>query len=265
MAAVCQVTGAVPGFGHNISHSHRRTKRRFDPNVQKKTYYVPSLRRNVTLNVSRQGHQGDRRPRHRVRRQGPPGPWGEDLMAKQPGRPSDHQAPLDRRHRVHLRDPQEPPQRPRPPRAEEVRPGRPQARRIPRGALTMAKKSKIAQERAAQGHRRALRREAPRAEEGARRPGLAPTSSARPPASACRSCRATRRRSACAAATPSTAAPAVSSANSASPVYASATWLTGANCPASPSQAGKLSFGSCPGIPGSGPDTVPQAQTDPKR
>ena len=45
MAAVCQVTGAVPGFGHNISHSHRRTKRRFDPNVQKKKYYVPSLRR----------------------------------------------------------------------------------------------------------------------------------------------------------------------------------------------------------------------------
>jgi len=24
MAAVCQVTGAVPGFGHSISHSHRR-------------------------------------------------------------------------------------------------------------------------------------------------------------------------------------------------------------------------------------------------
>ena len=55
MAAVCQVTGAVPGFGHNISHSHRRTKRRFDPNVQKKTYYVPSLRRKVTLNVSARG------------------------------------------------------------------------------------------------------------------------------------------------------------------------------------------------------------------
>ena len=55
MAAVCQVTGAVPGFGHTISHSHRRTKRRFDPNVQKKTYYVPSLRRNVTLQVSAKG------------------------------------------------------------------------------------------------------------------------------------------------------------------------------------------------------------------
>ena len=55
MAAVCQVTGAVPGFGHSISHSHHRNKRRFDPNVQKKTYWVPSLRRKVTLNVSAKG------------------------------------------------------------------------------------------------------------------------------------------------------------------------------------------------------------------
>ena len=55
MAAVCQVTGAVPGFGHSISHSHRRNKRRFDPNVQKMTYWVPSLRRKVTLNVSAKG------------------------------------------------------------------------------------------------------------------------------------------------------------------------------------------------------------------
>ena len=55
MPAVCQVTGAHPGFGNSISHSHRRTKRRFDPNVQKKKYFVPSLRRNVTLNVSAKG------------------------------------------------------------------------------------------------------------------------------------------------------------------------------------------------------------------
>ena len=55
MAAVCQVTGATPGFGHNISHSHRRTKRRFDPNVQKKTYFVPSLGRKITINVSAKG------------------------------------------------------------------------------------------------------------------------------------------------------------------------------------------------------------------
>ena len=34
MAAKCDVCGKSPGFGHNISHSHRRTKRRWNPNVQ---------------------------------------------------------------------------------------------------------------------------------------------------------------------------------------------------------------------------------------
>lgn len=55
MSRHCQVTGAVPGFGHAISHSHRRTKRRFDVNVQNKTYWVPSLGRRVTLRVSPRG------------------------------------------------------------------------------------------------------------------------------------------------------------------------------------------------------------------
>ena len=55
MAATCDVCGKGPGFGHNISHSHRRTKRRFDPNVQRKTYFVPSLGRNIKLNVSAKG------------------------------------------------------------------------------------------------------------------------------------------------------------------------------------------------------------------
>jgi large subunit ribosomal protein L28 len=49
------VTGAVPGFGHSISHSHRRNKRRFDPNIQKKRYFVPSLGRTITLNLSVKG------------------------------------------------------------------------------------------------------------------------------------------------------------------------------------------------------------------
>jgi len=55
MAAVCQVTGAKPGFGHSISFSHRRNKRRFDPNIQRKKYYVPSLKRTITINVSVKG------------------------------------------------------------------------------------------------------------------------------------------------------------------------------------------------------------------
>jgi large subunit ribosomal protein L28 len=55
MSARCQVTGAAPGFGHSISHSNRRTKRRFDPNIQRKRYWVPSLGRTVTLTVSARG------------------------------------------------------------------------------------------------------------------------------------------------------------------------------------------------------------------
>lgn len=55
MSARCQVTGAVPGFGNSVSHSHRRTSRRWNPNVQRKRYFVPSLGRTVALTVSAKG------------------------------------------------------------------------------------------------------------------------------------------------------------------------------------------------------------------
>jgi large subunit ribosomal protein L28 len=35
MAAVCEVCGKRPSFGMSISHSHRRTKRRWNPNIQR--------------------------------------------------------------------------------------------------------------------------------------------------------------------------------------------------------------------------------------
>ena len=35
MAATCDVCGKRPSFGHNISHSNRRTKRRWNPNIQR--------------------------------------------------------------------------------------------------------------------------------------------------------------------------------------------------------------------------------------
>ena len=35
MASVCEVCGKGPGFGNNVSHSHRRTRRRWNPNVQR--------------------------------------------------------------------------------------------------------------------------------------------------------------------------------------------------------------------------------------
>lgn len=55
MSRICQVTGAEVGFGHHVSHSHRRTNRRFDVNIQKKRYWVPSLGRHVTLRLSARG------------------------------------------------------------------------------------------------------------------------------------------------------------------------------------------------------------------
>lgn len=55
MSAHCQVTGRQPAFGKAVSHSHRRTSRRFNPNIQLKTYYLPSERRRIRLRVSAKG------------------------------------------------------------------------------------------------------------------------------------------------------------------------------------------------------------------
>ncbi|MEU5210081.1 50S ribosomal protein L28 [Streptomyces sp. NPDC020742] len=52
MSAHCQLTGARPGFGKSVSHSHRRTSRRFDPNVQRKRYWLASEGRHVRLTLS---------------------------------------------------------------------------------------------------------------------------------------------------------------------------------------------------------------------
>ncbi len=42
MSAHCQVKGRSPGFGNTVSHSHRRSRRRRNPNIQRKTYVLPS-------------------------------------------------------------------------------------------------------------------------------------------------------------------------------------------------------------------------------
>ena len=55
MSAHCQVTGRTPGFGKQVSHSHRRTSRRWNPNIQRRRYYLPSEGRHVTLRVSAKG------------------------------------------------------------------------------------------------------------------------------------------------------------------------------------------------------------------
>lgn len=55
MSAHCQVTGRAPGFGNSVSHSHRRSSRRWKPNIQTKTYYLPSEDRRIKLRVSAKG------------------------------------------------------------------------------------------------------------------------------------------------------------------------------------------------------------------
>ena len=35
MAAVCDICGRKPGFGMKVSHSHRRSNRRWNPNIQR--------------------------------------------------------------------------------------------------------------------------------------------------------------------------------------------------------------------------------------
>jgi len=55
MSNICQVTGRSPGFGKAISHSHRRTNRRWNVNIQRKRYWLPSERRWIRLTVSTRG------------------------------------------------------------------------------------------------------------------------------------------------------------------------------------------------------------------
>ncbi|WP_433272559.1 50S ribosomal protein L28 [Actinosynnema sp. CS-041913] len=51
----CQVTGRKPGFGKQVSHSHRRTSRRWLPNTQRRRFWLPSENRHVVLKLSTKG------------------------------------------------------------------------------------------------------------------------------------------------------------------------------------------------------------------
>jgi large subunit ribosomal protein L28 len=49
MASVCEVCGKKPSWGMTVSHSHRRTKRRWNPNVQRVRALVDGRVRRVTV------------------------------------------------------------------------------------------------------------------------------------------------------------------------------------------------------------------------
>lgn len=52
MSRVCQITGKKVITGNNVSHSVRRTKRKFHPNLQTKKFYIPEEDKWITLKVS---------------------------------------------------------------------------------------------------------------------------------------------------------------------------------------------------------------------
>lgn len=55
MSKVCQVTGKRPIVGNNVSHSNIKTKRRFEPNLQYKRFWLESEKRFVRIRVSTKG------------------------------------------------------------------------------------------------------------------------------------------------------------------------------------------------------------------
>jgi large subunit ribosomal protein L28 len=52
MSRVCQLTGKSVMVGNNVSHSNRKTKRRFYPNLVTKKFFVPEDNSYITLKVS---------------------------------------------------------------------------------------------------------------------------------------------------------------------------------------------------------------------
>ena len=55
MSRVCQVTGKSVMVGNNVSHSKRRTRRKFYPNLFTKKFYLEEENRWITLKVSAAG------------------------------------------------------------------------------------------------------------------------------------------------------------------------------------------------------------------
>ena len=55
MSRVCEITGKKIMVGNNVSHSKRRTKRKFYPNLFTKKFYLPEEDRWVSIKVSASG------------------------------------------------------------------------------------------------------------------------------------------------------------------------------------------------------------------
>ena len=52
MSRICDLTGKHSIVGNSVSFSNKKTKRRFNPNLHVKRFYVPELKEWITLKVS---------------------------------------------------------------------------------------------------------------------------------------------------------------------------------------------------------------------
>tara|TARA_B100001287_G_scaffold106488_1_gene89688 strand:- start:626 stop:850 length:225 start_codon:yes stop_codon:yes gene_type:complete len=52
MSRVCQITGKKAMVGNNVSHSNKKTKRKFNVNLVKKRFFIPEENKWITLKLS---------------------------------------------------------------------------------------------------------------------------------------------------------------------------------------------------------------------
>ncbi|MFM7767994.1 MAG: 50S ribosomal protein L28 [Bacteroidota bacterium] len=52
MSKICDLTGKKSIVGNSVSFSNKKTKRRFNPNLQLKKFYMPETGEWITLKVS---------------------------------------------------------------------------------------------------------------------------------------------------------------------------------------------------------------------
>lgn len=52
MSRICQLSGKRAMVGNNVSHSNKKTKRRFNINLIKKRFFIPSKNEWITLKVT---------------------------------------------------------------------------------------------------------------------------------------------------------------------------------------------------------------------
>lgn len=52
MSRVCQISGKKVLFGNNVSHSQRKTRRPFYPNLTKKKFFIEETGETITLKIS---------------------------------------------------------------------------------------------------------------------------------------------------------------------------------------------------------------------